>query len=333
MRRCGVRGTGARFAPFNVEGMVKEVSSAVLASMSPSSSKTSSRSASKTAAQPSELFGYEVIDFVGEGAGSKIYVVSDRETRQLYALKHVIRRTEKDIRFIEQVQNEYEVSRGFDHRGLRRSVDLKLSRSLLLKINEAALIMELIDGQPLDQRVPSKMIQVVDCFIKVADALCAMHAAGYVHCDLKPNNILLNSRGEVKVIDYGQACPPLTRKKRIQGTPDFISPEQVKLEPVSARTDVFNLGATLYWTLTGRKLPTLFTLKKQENSFLSDEHMASPRSINDAVPETLSNLVMECVKTSPRGRPDMSEVASRLHPVRHALRRQEQFQQQQPATA
>src|SRR5205823_1159523 len=126
---------------------------------------------------------------------------------------------------------------------------------------------------------------------------------GFVHCDLKPNNILLAPDGRVKVIDLGQACKVGTQKQRIQGTPDYISPEQVRREPVTQRTDVYNFGATLYWALTGRNFPTLFTLKRGENSFLVDSQIPTPQALNDEVPETLSNLAMECVRTNPAKRP------------------------------
>jgi serine/threonine protein kinase len=149
-----------------------------------------------------------------------------------------------------------------------------------------------------------------------------MHTAGYVHCDLKPSNILVNSEGLVKVIDLGQACRIGTAKQRIQGTPDYIAPEQVKCLPVTVRTDVFNFGATMYFALTGQKLPTLFTLKRTENSFLVDGNFASPRDLNANVPENLSNLVMECVRTKPEKRPEnMEEVTRSLHVIRHTVTR------------
>jgi serine/threonine protein kinase len=124
------------------------------------------------------------------------------------------------------------------------------------------------------------------------------------------------------VIDLGQTCKVGTAKKRIQGTPDFIAPEQVKCLPVTVKTDVFNFGATLYWCLCGRKLPTLFTLKKAENSFLVDDQMASPHDCNPMIPEPLSNLVMECVRTNPAKRPqDMAELTRRLEIIEHAIHR------------
>ena len=269
---------------------------------------------------PKSLFGYDILDKVGEGAGSVIYAVSDPKDSHLYALKHVVNDGDKTHRFIEQLESEHEVGQLVRHPGLRRTYDLKYNKSMLFKITDAALVMELFDGRMLEFAKPKTILGQVDVFIKTGKALEALHGLGYVHCDLKPNNILVNDVGEVKVIDLGQAAKQGTVKKRIQGTPDFISPEQVNCGPVTYRTDVFNLGATMYWSLSGRKLPTLYTVKKKENSFLLDARIDSPHTIDKSVPEPLSNLVMECVKTSPVKRPkNMNEVVSRLEVIRHAI--------------
>jgi len=271
------------------------------------------------ASLPRKLFEYEIVDLIGEGAGSLIYAVSDPASNQIYALKHVVRKSDKHARFIEQLQNEYAVGSQISHPNLRRVISIRENRTLLRKVTEAALVMELFDGVPLEMHLPPSIAAIIACFIETARALDALHRHGFVHCDLKPNNILVGANGQVKVIDLGQACAAGTAKKRIQGTPDYIAPEQVRCMPVSTRTDVFNFGATLYWSLCGRKLPTLFTLKKSDNSILSDELMASPHTINPRVPESLSNFVMECVRTSPSKRPqDMAEVISRLEIIRHA---------------
>jgi serine/threonine-protein kinase len=274
------------------------------------------------AAMPRQLFGYDVVEFLGEGAGSQIYVVSDRTTHKLFALKHVVRKEEKDIRFVEQLEAEFEVSRQFRHPGLRRSLDLKINRSILRKITDAALVMELVEGTPLDSRPPERMADMVSVFIGTAQALASLHQMGYVHCDLKPNNILVGADGTVKVIDFGQTCKVGTVKERIQGTPDYISPEQVRCEPVSHRTDIFNFGATMYWGLTGQKIPTLFTIKRAENSFLVDSKIPTPRELNPRVPEPLSNMVMDCVRTVAAKRPgDIGEIARRLEIMHHGLTR------------
>lgn len=269
---------------------------------------------------PRTLFGYEVLDFIGEGAASLIYAVAHAETHQIYAMKHVRRRTARDDRFFEQLEIEYDVSHQFTHPALRRSLDLRDNKTLFRKATEAVLVMELFDGTPMDRRRPENPVEALGHFIHVAQGLVSLHAMGFVHCDLKPNNILINAEGEVKIIDFGQACRPGTVKERIQGTPDYIAPEQVKCLPITVKTDVFNFGATLYWALAGRSIPTLFTIKKAENSFLVDDQIPSPRQINPMVPEPLSNLVMECIRTNPAKRPaDMPELLRRLEVVYHGL--------------
>jgi serine/threonine-protein kinase len=234
----------------------------------------------------------------------------------------VVRKTDKDARFIEQLENEFEVTRQFAHASLRKGIDMKETKTWLGKVTEAVLVMELFDGLPLDMQPPPSVSAGVDIFIQAAQGLEGLHSLGYVHCDLKPNNILVGPDGMVKVIDFGQACKARTVKERIQGTPDYIAPEQVKRDAVTFRTDVFNLGATMYWSFSGKRIPTLFTIKKDENSFLVHDKIPTPRDINPLVPETLSNLIMECIRTNPAKRPEtMSVVTRRLEIIQHSLRR------------
>lgn len=270
---------------------------------------------------PKNIFGFEVLDYLGEGARSDIYVVSEPQTGQLLALKHVVCENAKDQRFIEQLETELEVGRQVRHPNLRRCLELKSHRTLLRKTEDAALLMELFDGTPLDVCPPRDLMETLDCFIQTAKAVHALHEMGYVHCDLKPNNILRAADGTTKVIDLGQAARIGAVKNRIQGTADYIAPEQVKLQPVTEKTDVYNFGATLYWALCGCHLPTLFTLEKGENSFLVDDQIATPHSMNPDIPEQLSHLVMQCVKLNPQKRPQMAEVIRRLEIIEHIVSR------------
>lgn len=273
-------------------------------------------------ARPTRLFGYEILDQIGEGAASTIYAVSHLETQQLYALKHVVRKTDKHARFIEQLEAEFEVGRKVSHDNLRRVIDYQAKKTILGKVTEAVLVLELFDGVPLEFSLPRAMSAIVEVFIDTSKALEALGTHGYVHCDLKPNNIMISKEGVVKVIDLGQACPIGTKKERIQGTPDYIAPEQVKCLPVSIQTDIYNLGATMYWALSGRKMPTLFTVGKGENSILSDDLIPAPHVLNALVPESLSNFVMECVRINPKKRPaNMGEVVRRLEIIQHVIQR------------
>lgn len=272
---------------------------------------------------PQSLYGYEVIDFLGEGAGSVIYSVADPITHRIYALKQVIVQDEKHLRFVDQLENEYEVSRRLIHPNLRRCIALKITKPLLRRVTDAGLVMELFDGQACEVRPPADLPTIIHVLDHTIQALAAMHQQGYLHCDLKPNNILLSADGQVKVIDLGQACRINSVKERIQGTPDFIAPEQVRREPLTVQTDVYNFGATAYWLLTGQKIPTLFTLKKTDNSFLVSDTVKSPSELNGNIPVNLSGLVMECVRVHPSRRPaDMAELQRRLTVVAHTALRQ-----------
>lgn len=270
--------------------------------------------AAAAARLPKSLFGYEVVERLGEGALSSIYVVDDPKTKQLYALKHVVPTDEKHLRFIEQLENEFKYSRTFRHPGLRKCLEFKTRKKLFGGVAEAMLLMELVDGVPLSRDCPEGPAEVVDVFVKVLDALAALHHYNILHCDTKPGNIMREPNGGVRLIDFGQACMANTTKERVQGTPDFIAPEQARCRPLHFYTDVYNYGATLYWALTGgRKVPTLLTVPKDQLEMLKEQQFAAPADLNPQCPQGLSELVMDCVNVKPAYRPQTAaEVMGRL---------------------
>lgn len=276
-----------------------------------------------TVGMAQKLLQYDVLECLGQGAKSTIYRVCDPTTQRIFALKHVIRDLQKDLRFVEQMEIEFEISRQFNHPNLRRSYELKIQKKMMLKVAEAFLLMEYVEGKPLDTHPPRTVLETIETFIQVARGLKAMHELGYVHCDMKPNNIIRSDAGVAKIIDFGQSCTIGTVKERIQGTPDFIAPEQVNRKPVTVQTDVYNLGATVYWCLTSKHIPTVYTVsKKGDNSFLLENRIETPQDLNPKVPLSLSNLVMDCVAVRPQKRPaDMEQVITRLELARHTLTR------------
>ena len=280
-----------------------------------------------------KLLQYDVLGRLGEGAKSTIYKVRDPGTGRIFALKHVVRKDEKDIRFVEQMEAEFEVAKVFHHTHLRRCFAFKTNKTMIFKVTEAFLTMELVEGQPLDVSLPRNMIGIMEVFIQSAGALHAMHKLGYVHCDIKPINIMITTDGSVKVIDFGQSCKSGTVKERIQGTPDYIAPEQVARKPVTAQTDIFNLGATMYWAVTGRTIPTLYTVNKaSENAILSDALFQTPQQLNPTIPDPLNRLIMECISTNPSKRPATMEIViQRLELVKHILMKKAGMLQEQGA--
>jgi serine/threonine-protein kinase len=204
---------------------------------------------------------------------------------------------------------------------LRKVVDLKTVKKFFGPVTEVALVMELIDGIPYDERPISDVKTILKSFIKIAEALWEVNKSGYVHCDTKPGNIMLTGDGNVRLIDLGQACKRGTAKERVQGTPSFIAPEQARCKPLSEQTDVYNFGATLYWALTGQRVPTLLTVEKADRHMVKDQGYPSPRALNEKVPPRLSELVMNCLRHRPWERPtDMGSVVMRLEDCLVAMR-------------
>jgi serine/threonine-protein kinase len=268
-------------------------------------------------ALPERLFGYNVMRRLGQGAGSLVYAVCKPGSAQLFALKLVQRQAENDDRFVDQLSNEYAVSRQFKAPGLRRCPLLRLKRGWGFKVVEAALMMDYIDGEALGVNGLPTMGELLDSMLQTAKALHALHGAGYVHCDIKPGNILRATDGQAWIIDFGQACKLGVAKERIQGTPDYIAIEQVKRQAVSPRTDVFSLGATMYWLLTGKFVPSAAMLKGEDTAALSRQDYPTPRDLRPQVPAGWSDLVMRSVRMLPSERPaGMAEVIAGLEAVR-----------------
>lgn len=266
--------------------------------------------------------GFRVVGMLGQGARSTILQVLEESTGKFYALKRVVRNEADDQKFIEQVEIEFKVANGIDHVHLRRAEALHRNKKWL-QVNEICLLMEYVPGRTLEQHRPNRLDHFLIIFRKVALGLAALHDYGFVHADMKPNNVVLGSGGIVKIIDFGQSCPIGHRKERIQGTPDYMAPEQVRRLTLDQRTDVFNLGATMYWVLTGQTFPTDVPAGVRAGiEVVRSEKPMTPKEINPKFPLALSQLVMDCCQPNPKDRPrDMKSVEGRLRTVQSMWRK------------
>jgi serine/threonine-protein kinase len=266
-----------------------------------------------------ELEGFTIIKKLGTGARSTIFLARDTESGDTVALKRAVYEKEEDSRIFEQIINEYKVSQALSHPYLRKCHKLiKIRRAL--KVKEVLLSMEMFEGESLERSKSLSLGDVLLVFRMVADGLNAMHQQGYIHCDIKPNNILISESGAIKIIDLGQGCKIGTMKPRIQGTPDYIAPEQVKRKHLDQRTDIFNLGATMFWALTGKNVPTLIPQANDISAFMGQRKFSSPHEMHSRIPIGVSNLVMDCVKEEPLRRPgSMDDIISRLDLLIHSV--------------
>lgn len=262
--------------------------------------------------------GFDIIKRIGTGARSTIYLAIDGQDKKEVALKRVVYEKSEDTRIFEQCEMEYKVAGKVEHPYVRKCYKLRKTRSML-RTRELVMSMEYFEGKTLEETSSFSLVDVLLVFRMVADSLNAMHQTGYIHCDIKPNNIMINKSGTIKIIDLGQSCKSGTTKQRIQGTPDYIAPEQVKRKPLNPRTDVFNLGATMYWALTGQNIPTLIP-KKDKFGLAIKQVKKTPKDLKPQIPEEISKLVMACCEDESKDRPEnMMAVISRLDVVIHDL--------------
>jgi serine/threonine-protein kinase len=291
-----------------------------------------------TSATPGkEISGYRVLAEIGKGAASELYAVQDPKTKQVWALKQVHKYSDKDQRFLDQCEFEYVIGSRLDHPNIRKVKRLIKNRRRF-KVTDYVLVMELVDAITLDRRLPKSPMNAVRIFRQVAEALGHMHERGYVHADIKPSNILVTEAGIVKIIDLGQSCRIGTIKKRIQGTPGYMAPEQAHRREITPKTDIYNFGATMYWVLVREVIPTALPPKGKNGdgngsgaslvkSTVPEETVdrpVPPHEKNSSIPPMLSKLILDCVEMEAGKRPEsMADVVERLSLIDEVMRRNE----------
>ncbi len=266
-----------------------------------------------------QLWGsYRVIRLLGRGGMGEVYEAEQLETGRRLALK-VLRATlrgdEDRARFLREGQLAASISHA-------HTVYIFGSEEVG---GAPAITMELLSGGTLKDRVsaegPMPPSAAVSAVLDIIGGLDAAQAAGILHRDIKPSNCFVDADGAVKVGDFGLSISTLTRDVRhelatagFEGTPQFAAPEQLRGEPLDVRADIYAVGATLYYLLTGR--PPLDAPDLRELvSKVASEKPASPRVLRRDIPRGLAAVVLRCVAKAPAGRPQSyAELADLLRP-------------------
>ncbi len=192
------------------------------------------------------------------------------------------------------------------------------------------IAMELLDGTDLGSTVEKRgaldSIAAAHAVLDAAQGLAAAAKAGLIHRDVKPSNLVRIADGKVKVTDFGLAKPTdpgaepaLTAMGVVVGTPDYIAPEQARGEAIDERVDIYALGGTLYFILTGT--PPFRTGKPSEDKYLKvvARHLRNPppdaTAVNPAVDHELAELVRLMMSKKPAERPSYDELVARLTQV------------------
>jgi eukaryotic-like serine/threonine-protein kinase len=247
---------------------------------------------------------FQVVGQLGTGAHSSILHIRRSADGKSYALKVVPAGAPEDEKYVEQAQHEYRVGQMLDHPNLIKVYALEPVRDWLFRTRKMHLLIEYVNGKTLDTCPRIPLPQLVQVFKCVADGLVHMHRRQVFHADLKPNNVMLSRSGDVKVLDYGLAWIKGQGKGRVQGTPEYMAPEQAARGVVNERTDLFNLGATMYRMLTWRLPPVAFGQDIELNASAWVKLLTPVNKLNHEAPEELCDLVHRCLSFNPASRPE-----------------------------
>lgn len=258
---------------------------------------------------------FQILGTLGAGAHSTILHIRCSEDGKQYALKVVPKTSKNDQKFLLQAQHEFHVGQRLNHPNLIKVHALEMPRDWLFRVQKVHLLIEYVNGHTLDTITGLSVPCLVQVFAKVAAGLDHMHERGFFHADLKPGNIMLGRTGDVKIIDYGLSWIKGQPKDRVQGTPEYMAPEQIRKSTVNERTDIYNLGATMYRLVTCR-LPPSPVPTVNTGAVKSAAHMPEVKPVgecNPSAPNALCELIHRCLEFSPLNRPkSMREVYGTL---------------------
>lgn len=243
-----------------------------------------------------DISHYHVLGKLGQGAIGVVYKAEDLKLGRTVALKFLTAELLEDQRARERFEREARAVAALNHPHIATLYEVGDHEG------SPYLAMELVDGRPLKGPLPVK--QAIDYGIQMADALAAAHAAGIVHSDLKPANILVTKKGSVKVVDFGLAklaeqegVPASTQTTSLAGTPGYMAPEQIEGKPADTRSDIFAFGCILYELLSGRRAFPGETI----TAALTAAATTEPKPL-DGAPERLDELVRLCLRKNPESR-------------------------------
>lgn len=259
---------------------------------------------------------YELESRIAIGGMGEVWNATDLVIGRTVAIKILKEEYLGDPNFLERFRSEARHAALVNHEGIANVFDYGEEEG------SAFLVMELVPGEALSTLLEREHVlatdKVLDITAQTALALQAAHAAGLVHRDIKPGNLLITPDGRVKITDFGIARiadqVPLTATGQVMGTVQYLSPEQASGHPASPTTDIYSLGIVAYECLAGKRP---FTGESQVAIAMAQINEAPP-ALPVTVSEPVRNLVLSMIAKNPADRP-----ASAAHVTRaaQALRR------------
>ena len=259
---------------------------------------------------------YQLASRIAIGGMGEVWEATDLVIGRTVAIKILKDEYLGDPGFLERFRAEARHAALVNHEGIANVYDYGEEEG------SAFLVMELVPGEALSAILERERVlssnRTLDIVAQTASALQAAHAAGLVHRDIKPGNLLITPDGRVKITDFGIARiadqVPLTATGQVMGTVQYLSPEQASGHPASPSTDIYSLGIVAYECLAGRRP---FTGESQVAIAMAQINEAPPE-LPVTIAEPVRNLVFACIAKKPDMRPAS---ASHLARAAQSLRR------------
>jgi eukaryotic-like serine/threonine-protein kinase len=289
-----------------------------------STAKPRAASAGDATVADDMIGGYRLLKHLVTGQTSQVWEAVEVSSHRHFAIKMLLPEKARDAAHRRLLFHEAEVGKALAHPNIIKIVAFSKSA------NNPYMVMEFFPAGNLKMRLMRKEHDFLreklhDILKQAATALAFMNAKGWVHRDVKPDNFLVNSAGEVRLIDFALATRAqkasmlgklFRRKGKAQGTRSYMSPEQIRGEPLDCRADVYSFGATCYELVTGRQ-----PFRGASSQELLQKHIlekpVSPKSFNPEVTDEFADLVLRMLAKKPKERPQhFHEVLMTLRQIR-----------------
>ncbi len=267
---------------------------------------------------PVSYADYVLHQWIGQGGFGRVYRATRRSDGACVAIKALKKSFWKNSRAVAALRRESAILSSLAHPGLVRHHGWGVSPHGAL-----FLVMDWVEGGNLQEWSASgspSLTEIRDCGIQLARAIAAVHAAGIIHGDVTPTNVLRDATGTIRLTDFGFATMIGDAGFSTGGgTPGFLAPEQLSdaFGPVSPLTDVYALGGCLYSLVSGRPPIVGRDVPEILARVLSGETAPAVEVFAPHVPASFSQLIAECLRKEPADRPrSAAEVAERLAALR-----------------
>jgi len=256
---------------------------------------------------------YVATDIVGRGAFSVVYKGVHKSLNMPVVIKMMRHDMTLYPEFIESFRTEAKIIAGLTHEHIVNVYDFEERYRTLF------IIMEYLRGDSLKSMIAHLRVippqLAAKYLVQICSALAHAHKRGIIHRDINPSNIMVQPDDQVKILDFGLACPSGTEDFSSLGTAYYMAPEQIEGDPLDPRTDIYALGITAFEMLTGRRPFEAESANATQDLHLTQE-IADPGEIVSGIPDELKNFVLKAVRRDPEQRyQDMDQAMAAIQPL------------------